>query len=416
MSNPPVFPGSPGGPESQQPAAVPEAQFLEPQIPSAVSPAESAVPNAPADPFAAPAPGSAPSYAPSGYDGAPVGPAKPVNTKLLVGLGIGAGALVLVGAGLAIAGSVLGNTYSPEAQVKSHLDAVIRGDIEKALDISGGYVGEASDLLLTNEIYQAAAGELTSYQVRGVETTGKKSTVMVTLVDQAGEELLQEYSLTTKTKELVFFDKWALAPITLPTIETESAGPEGMEFTVNGIPLDTSELDGPISAAVFAGTYDLGAAESEFYAVKGSEPLIVGLSSSVEQLALEIVLSPKGEEAATIAVDAYTDGCFAQTALKPEGCQFGGRAPILTTVGPVTWRIDNRPVLEFGAWNGSGFTVGTATPGSYSGTAEGSDLISGRSGPVTFDGTGKLNTTGVITGFDDTGAAIFDPDEFITFF
>jgi len=85
--------------------------------------------------------------------------------KGLVGIGV----LAFIGIAGFVAIKVVGATaYSPEHRARAYLDAVVGGDVAKAVELAP-VSDEASDALLTKEEYAAAEDRITGYEIKKVE-------------------------------------------------------------------------------------------------------------------------------------------------------------------------------------------------------------------------------------------------------
>ena len=299
--------------------------------------------------------------------------------RLLIGV-IGGSALLLI---LVVAGAVTFATMSashrPEATVRDYLGAVQAGEIERAMALDGTEVADG-DVLLTDEAYAAATDRVDGYRLGTVTTTDEGAGVDALVHRTDGSTHPQPLTLVRDGRDLLFFDRWALQPVELGTLDARVAGPVSAEVAVDGTPVDRG-ADGSLSLKAFPGSYEVSLAdEVEQYTATPASGVVEGPDGASAPTELTTTLTEAGTTAAEAAVDAWVAGCIASTELAPPGCSFGlydtesGRY----TLSGQKWTLESAPEFTVGDWQDGGWAVSTTTPGSATFSAEGVDSAGNR--------------------------------------
>ncbi|MFB6611263.1 hypothetical protein ACFCVO_13145 [Agromyces sp. NPDC056379] len=275
---------------------------------------------------AAPAPAvvsepAAPVYAPVAT--APVQPAadgavppakKGLGTGAIIGI-IGGGLFVLIALivaiviaisvvrGVAGGGTPFAGGGSAEETAEGFLTAIADADAETALSFV--YETESSSPLLTDEVLAASQklAPLTDIVIGEPEVTGGYGQVPVTYS-------IGDTSVTTDISVSQISDEWK---ITGGTGQLAVHQLDGLEPTINGVPVSGEYVD------AFPGAYEYGVTVDGF-ALEGEKIVVVTAPSEYPDTSgMTAVLSPEAAAAFRQAVSTAIDACIASTTLDA-GC------------------------------------------------------------------------------------------------
>lgn len=299
--------------------------------------------------------------------------------------------------------AVLAAQRTPQAVVESFLGSLVDGDPTAAAALLA-VQPTGNPVLMSDATVPAPADRVTGFRVISATTEGERTTVIVD-VDQAGETDTVELPLVLVRRDGGILDVWRIHPDVLPTVYVTYPRPDGMDLTVNGAPFGVLVGAFDVDVPAFPGTYVFepeGGTDSY-----DAEPASVTVRfGSDGTAALPVTLTAAGEESARAAVNAHLDACLAQPVLAPSGdCGFW----IIddgATYTNIRWTMLARPTVTFGDYTDrGGWAVLPDAPGSIRFDADYS--LPGESGTAeaVFD---ALELEGVITGFDDAGAATFE--------
>ncbi|HEY9366164.1 MAG TPA: hypothetical protein VIP55_05990, partial [Agromyces sp.] len=264
---------------------------------------------------------AAPAYAP--VAGAPLQPAaggavappkKGLGTGAILGI-VGGGLFVLIalivavvfaiGAvrGVAGGGSPFAGGGSAEETVQGYLTAIADGDAETALSFI--YAAESSSPLLTDEVLAASQklAPLTDIVIGEPDVTGGYALVPVTYS-------IGDTPVTTEISASQDSDGWT---ITGGTGQLSVYQLDGLEPTINGVPVSGEYVD------AFPGAYEYGVTVDGF-ALEGENVVIVTAPSEYPDTSgMNAVLTPEAADTFRQAVSAAVDACVASTTLDA-GC------------------------------------------------------------------------------------------------
>ncbi|PWC07086.1 hypothetical protein DF223_08955 [Mycetocola zhujimingii] len=337
--------------------------------------------------------------------GAPSTPPAPRKKKSLVPWIAGGTAVLLLGIGGAVAFGVGSSAHAPELEVKAYLDALKKGDVSGAFEVSDTKV-EKTDLLLTKKAYADVDDRITRYTLGDVSVEGDTATVTASIT-QAGEKYDQEFTLVKQGKDAVFFDNWQLESPPLSSIAVGINAPDDAVVEVAGV--DISELkkdDGVYTLRVLPGTYPIAlGGESDWYSAEEVSASVVGFgveAEAAEAPTLEIALTEEGTTAATDAVNAWLDACVASTDLAPAGCPFWATNSEGYELSNFTWTV-TRPTFTIGEFADGTWPVSTDTDGSAQAGADARDPLTGATGPIATDSF-PFDVDGYVEAFGEDGA------------
>ena len=259
---------------------------------------------------------------PPGGAGAPQGHSNPKRRKRLIIAGsVTAGLLVVLGVGGFFGYKYLGETtYSPRVQAEEYLQALVDGELERAM----GLVPADDSLdnsLMTDEIYSKVTNRINGFEVTAVEVDGDTAEVTAE-VRQGDVAESVNLRLSKAGTEAVLFNKWKLdAPLGTWSLRYLPDVVEASGHAVNGVEVKIPD-DGR-KFAVLPGDYTFNAPTgSKFVSFGDDEKMSVRLDS--QESLMGVGFLPEITDAARDEIKAQTrahlEACMKSTELLPKGC------------------------------------------------------------------------------------------------
>ncbi|GAB3609196.1 hypothetical protein GCM10027414_13210 [Humibacter ginsengiterrae] len=331
--------------------------------------------------------------------------AKPKRSRVLTWLIAGGAAIVVLIIAGVVWASVETASHTPQAAVKPYLDALVKGDVKAA--VKAGNIDTRSPLV-TQKVYSKTSQHVTGYSIEPARTAGSEAIVTVKY-RQGTSRYSEVLRLKNSGTDMLFFTKWKLEPIKLPTVKIAVGAPASDGVTVNGTTVG-SHSDMELDA--LPGHYDVSLPSTANYTVADKSTTITDLNSTAASsgkgvVVLEATFTNAGQHAANDAVNGWVAGCIAQPTLTPTGCSFylNNTYPDLH-LSNLKWTLASAPVFDIGPWDGHGWPVTTTTNGSATFLAD-YTADDGSSGIVFSEAPVPVQVDGEITGFDKDGKAIF---------
>ncbi|MGG7465752.1 hypothetical protein [Plantibacter sp. YIM 135347] len=324
----------------------------------------------------------------------------PRRRGLRIALWSAAAVVVLAGVGGVV---WMGHLSSPSAVVRGYVDAVERGDIERAMELDGT-VGEpgADSKLLTNELYGLVDDKPHDHVVTDERIDDGKAIVQVAYT-QADKRSDVDFVLKRAGTSFLWFDRWVLSPRALPIVVVPVGGSDAVDVTVNDVP---TTVDEESTFRVFPGTYGVRFASATGF-VRFTDSVVTARWGAKQSAFTSPELTTAGFVEAANAVTSYVGGCAASTEVAPEQCPFSAEVEAGDTVTNVRWMLTSPPDFDIGNYTASrGFAVTTSTPGTMAFTGD-YRSPSGESGQLLGEGV-DLVVEGIIL-IDDSGALVFVP-------
>lgn len=332
-------------------------------------------------------------------------PAQSKHRRLAIGLIAGAAAL----GALFIAGAVWASfetaAHTPQAAVKPYLDALVKGDVAKALHV--GNIDTRSPLV-SQKVYSKTADRITGYSIRPDRTGPNEASVVVKYL-QGANHSTQVLTLKKTGTDLLFFTRWTLDPVELPTVKVAVDGPaQGVQVNGTDVSLGSS---GNAELQALPGRYEVTLPSTASFTGGDQAATITQLESSGtkpgDAVSIGVSFTDAGQTAANNAVNAWVNGCIAQPTIQPAGCSFGlvDDYPDLHLANQ-KWTLASAPKYEIGPWDGHGWPVVTTTAGSATFLADFS-ADDGSYGTLFSEQPVPVRVEGEITGFGKDGTATF---------
>jgi hypothetical protein len=269
--------------------------------------------------------------------------------KALIGVGV-VGGLGLAGL---TAVSVAGATaFSPEQRAEAYLDALVDQDAQEALELAPVDEDEASDALLTDEIYGATDDRITGYEITDVETHGDSTTVTVDLEGpEDGEDV--ELTLRADGRRALLFRDWQVDAGGLAREVTVSMPESSTSLQVNdsSVPAESGQ---DMDFWAWPGSYAFNPYGESEWLESGESRTLVPASESWGTYAE--VDEPQPSEELQELVDArleeWVDGCMASTELQPVNCPqdaYGSGDEVRN----VAWTLTSMPTISWDGFTGT---------------------------------------------------------------
>jgi hypothetical protein len=330
---------------------------------------------------------------------------RPKRRRLTIGLIAGGAALAVLFVGGAVWASFETAAHTPQAAVKPYLDALVKGDVAKALRV--GDIDSRSPLV-TQKVYSKTADRVTGYSIRPDRTGSNEASVVVKYLQGANHNT-QVLTLKKTGTDLLFFTRWTLEPVELPTVKIAVDGPaQGVQVNGSDVPLGSS---GDAELQALPGRYEVTLPSTASFTGGDQAATITQLESSGttpgDAVSIGVSFTDAGQTAADNAVNAWVNGCIAQPTIQPAGCSFGlvDDYPDLHLANQ-KWTLASAPKFEIGPWDGHGWPVVTTTVGAATFLADFS-ADDGSYGTLFSEEPVPVRVEGEITGFGKDGTATF---------
>ncbi|WP_283996003.1 hypothetical protein [Arthrobacter sp. zg-Y1143] len=240
--------------------------------------------------------------------------------RLIIAGSVAGGLLVLLGVGGYFGYQYMDDTvYSPRVQAEEYLQALVDGELEKALDMAPAD-SDLDNSLMTDEVYSKVENRISGFEITDVAVDGDKAEVSVD-VEQGGESEAMKLSLSKAGTEAVLFKKWKVdAPLGTWSLRYM------MDADVTGTAVNGVDFKAPEDGrklAVMPGDYTFSAPNgTKFVSYGEDEVMNVGLDS--QESLMGVGFLPEITDAARDEIKAQTrahlDACMKSTELLPKGC------------------------------------------------------------------------------------------------
>lgn len=373
------------------------------------------------------------------------GPASGQGSTLPLVLG-GLGAVLVCAAGAAGIGWANEHVYSPTAPVERYLEALQAGDGSTARGLSQAALPqgtEAGTLLLDGEQLAATVAPLQDLQVQdaghrtgapqaegGAAGSSDAERRQIEVTGTAdGEPFRTVFTVSRTGHDWLFFDRWAMDPVQLPTVAVKPQGitpdssdspgssdtpgtlntpdstpdtpangtssPAQLAATLNGAPLPLTGTDGTLVAPRLA-VFPPAHLEAQFQSSNlASAPVEVTVSRAGQEQVLPLTVTATDQAVRRVQeqVEAYLSECTRQQVLHPTSCPLDHQSTQRVDPSSIRWEMVRVP--EFSESQIT--SAGSATRVTLEGTARihltERDLMTGEQRrvqedvPVTFNGT-----------------------------
>ena len=172
--------------------------------------------------------------------------------------------LMLAVAACVVAINIVNNSIAgPQQPVREYIDALQKGEGEKALGLLRASVPQSNAAMLDGTALQTAAARISGVKYGEAEDRGGNQVMVPVDYTIDGSKLRTEFLLEKSGTEWLFFHKWAIVPAALPVLDVTVVNAN--EATLNGVPVNMP--NGRNSFAVFyPGEYEASLAGEYFSA------------------------------------------------------------------------------------------------------------------------------------------------------
>jgi hypothetical protein len=263
----------------------------------------------------------------------------------------------LLGLMLAIAAAVVAvnlvnsSVAGPEQPVREYLDALQKGEGEKALGLLRASVPQSNAAMLDGTALQTAVSRVTNVKFGATEERpGNQATVpMEYTID--GSRLSTEFLLEKTGTEWLFFNKWAFVPAALPVLDVTVVNSN--EATLNGVPVNMP--NGRNSFAVFyPGEYE-ASLNGEYFSAPATRATLSSRDVPTAPLSLLTEATTGLKDAVGAKVKEFLDSCAAeadkQQRLQPD-CPFYHATNNRVIDGTIDWSITEYPAISVEPFGG----------------------------------------------------------------
>jgi hypothetical protein len=260
--------------------------------------------------------------------------------------------LMLAVAGGIVAINVVNNSLaSPQQPVREYLDALQKGEGEKALGLLHASVPQSDAAMLDGSALQTATARISGIKYGAAEDRGNNQVMVPIEYTIDGSELRTEFLLERSGTEWLFFHKWSLVPASLPVLDVTVVN--ASEATLNGVPVNMP--NGRNSFAVFyPGEYEASLA-GQYFSAAPTKATVSGRDVPVAPLNLMTEATDGLKEAVSSKVheflDTCADGADKQQQLQPD-CPFYHTTNNRVVDGTIDWSITEYPTVSIEPFGG----------------------------------------------------------------
>ena len=290
---------------------------------------------------------------------------------------------------------------NPELPVRAYLQAIVKGDITKAMKI-GRITADADDKLLTDAAYGQASDRITSFTVLETTVSGTTGAVSVRIA-QGDHSYVTGFDIARASANP--FEPWRLAKQQLPAISLRLQAQLDVPLRIGGV--DFAVAGGSLTQRVFPGSYETSPRESGAFDVGYATATATFDAARPAPVRVPVGLTEAGKASADAAVNAWLTTCIASTELHPEGCPFQAVPEASVTYSNGRWTIQRQPQFALGDWSdqAEGWPVTPSSPGYVTFSARARE--GGLTGTATT-GSNPFSVAGTIVP-DASGALHFTP-------
>lgn len=266
-------------------------------------------------------------------------------------------ALWLLGLMLAVAGAVVAinlvnnSLASPQQPVREYLDALQRGEGEKALGLLHATVPKSNPAMLDGDALKTAASRISDVKFGAAEDRGDNQ-VMVP-IDYAidGSRLHTEFLLESSGSQWLFFHDWSIVPASLPVLDVTVVN--SSQALLNGVPVNMP--NGRNSFAVFyPGQYE-ASLNGQFFTAPATKATLSGRDMPIAPMNLLTRATESLKNAVSGKVKEFLDNCADEADKKQQlqpDCPFYHTTNNRVVDGTIDWSITDYPAVKIEPFGG----------------------------------------------------------------
>jgi hypothetical protein len=236
--------------------------------------------------------------------------------------------------------------FGPERAARDYLDAVTDGDLTSAARQAPA-AGEGSTALLTDDVYGAAEGTASGYELGDLTEWDEDKAVLAVELEGVERGAEQELMLERDGRRWLLFDRWRVSDGGLARLVSLPRGEAEGGLTVNGVPV----ADDAEEFWMLPGTYRVELHARNRWVEEDAAPLVVGdeLGSLFEPG--EVSASAELRSTVEAELAAYLEQCMSSTEAEPEGCPQS--AYPFGDVRRLSWSLVTAPTLDYSWFDGT---------------------------------------------------------------
>jgi hypothetical protein len=263
----------------------------------------------------------------------------------------------LLGLMLAVAGSIVAvnlvndSIASPQQPVREYIDALQKGEGEKALGLLRASVPQSNAAMLDGTALQTAAARITGVEFGAAVERGGNQVMVPVDYTIDGSRLHTDFLLERSSTEWLFFHKWSFVPAALPVLDVTVVN--SSEATLNGVPVNMP--NGRNSFAVFyPGEYE-ATLNGQYFSAPPTRATLSSRDVPAAPLNLLTEATPALKDAVSGKVKEFLDSCAAeadkQQKLQPD-CPFYHATNNRVIDGTIDWSITDYPTVRIEPFGG----------------------------------------------------------------
>jgi hypothetical protein len=201
--------------------------------------------------------------------------------------------------------------------------------------------------MLDGTALKTAAEKISNVKVGSAQSlSGDKVRVPVNYTLD-GSQLKTDFTLEKTGTQWLFFNTWAFAPSTLPTVNV--AVVNSTQATMYGVPVNMP--DGKNNFAVFyPGAYE-ASYKSKFFEAPPARTTVTSANVGLSRINLATAPTPAMIDAVSQKIHQFLDECAQQAKLLPS-CPWGHDSKN-RIVSPIQWSIAEYPKISINAYAGN---------------------------------------------------------------
>ena len=260
--------------------------------------------------------------------------------------------LMLAVAGAVVAINLVNNSIaSPQQPVREYLDALQKGDGEKALGLLKASVPQGNPAMLDGEALKTAAAGISDVKFGNAEDRGGNQVMVPIDYTLGGSRLHTEFLLQRSGTQWLFFHDWSFVPAALPVLDVTVVNSN--QASLNGVAVNMP--NGRNSFAVFyPGEYE-ASLNGKYFAAPATRATVSSRDMPSAPLNLLTQATDGLKDAVTAKVKEFLDTCAAQAdkqqRLQPD-CPFYHATNNRVVDGTIDWSITDYPAVSIEPFGG----------------------------------------------------------------
>ena len=260
--------------------------------------------------------------------------------------------LMLAVAGAVVAINLVNNSIaSPQQPVREYLDALQKGEGEKALGLLHASVPQSNPAMLDGEALKTAAAGISDVKFGDAEDRGGNQVMVPIDYTIDGSRLHTEFLLQRSGTQWLFFHDWSFVPAALPVLDVTVVNSN--QASLNGVPVNMP--NGRNTFAVFyPGEYE-ASLNGKFFAAPATRATVSGRDMPAAPLNLLTQATDGLKDAVTAKVKEFLDTCADQADKKQQlqpDCPFYHATNNRVVDGTIDWSITDYPAVSIEPFGG----------------------------------------------------------------